>query len=596
MSLSSDVPVAILSLDQEKAFDRVDWSFLRRTLHQMGFGPDFVQWVNLLYCGVQSAVNVNGHLSSFFSLSHGVRQGCPLSPLLYVLYAEVLACNIRANPSISGLVLPGEPEPLPVISQYADDTTMVAVSDQAITAIFTTYSLFEKGSGSRLNLGKCKGLWLGPWKDRQDPPVDLQWSSDKIKVFGLYIGPGVSDEDNWRPHISAVENVLNSWCQRSLSLNGRALIVNSLALSRIWYVASLVHMPDSVLRELNTALFKFFWKGKPDLVSRSTISQHPFLGGFSVVSKQFKVQALISQWVKRYFLSPGPWSTLMSYFHSLFRSSPFEVFSWPFAFAPERLPPFYKALLLAWRSLKGAFCASRASLVIGSFSSLEVYPLSDVSAKSCYLFLLSKHYTSPHCMSKFRPQFGPLYWSSTWQSLSFFPLDRPVIDVAWKIAHGVLYTADRPVSFGYNVPPLCLCGLAPETLQHLFFACPLAQSVLSWLQSLMVNASPLCPPLLCRHVLFGFTPDELHCVPRIFVHILNVCKFYIWRTRNDFRFRDVPPSALDLIASVRARVRFHLPLFFGHFHSVRRRRYFLRQWCARGVIASLQQDCLLIHL
>ena len=121
----------------------------------MGFGSDFVQWVNLLYCGVQSAVNVNGHLSSFFSLFRGVRQGCPLSALLYVLYVEVLACNIRANPSISGLVLPGEPEPLPVISQYADDTTMVAVSDQAITAVFTTYSLFEKGSGSRLNLGKC---------------------------------------------------------------------------------------------------------------------------------------------------------------------------------------------------------------------------------------------------------------------------------------------------------------------------------------------------------------------------------------------------------------------------------------------------------
>lgn len=144
-------------------------------------------------------------------------------------------------------------------------------------------------------------------------------------------------------------------------------------------------------------------------------------------------------------------------------------------------------------------------------------------AKSCYLFLLSKHHTSPHCVSKFRAQFGPLYWSSTWQSLSFFPLDRPVFDVAWKIAHGVLYTADRLVSFGYNVPPLCLCGLASETLPHLFFACPLAQSVLSWLQSLMVTASPPCLSLLCRHVLFCFNPDELHCVPRIFVYILNVC-------------------------------------------------------------------------
>ena len=131
----------------------------------MGFGPSFVHWVDLLYCGVQSAVNVNGHLSSFFPLSRGVRQGCPLSPLLRVLYCEVLACNIRANPSITGLSLPGIPSPLPVISKYADNTNLVVTSDQPIRAVFETYSLFEKGSGSRLNLSKSKGLWLGSWRD-----------------------------------------------------------------------------------------------------------------------------------------------------------------------------------------------------------------------------------------------------------------------------------------------------------------------------------------------------------------------------------------------------------------------------------------------
>ena len=211
---SSDVPVAILSLDQKKAFNRVDWSFLHLTLCHMGFSPEFVQWVDVLYGGVQSAVNVNGYLSSFFSLTCGVRQGCPLSPLLYILYAEVLACNIHANPSISGLAVPGESQPLPVISQYADNTTLVVTSDQAITSCFNTYSLFEKGSRSRLNLDKCRGLWLGPWKDRQHHPVDLPWSSDKIKVLGMYIGQAVTNEDNWRPRISAIKNVLHSWCQR----------------------------------------------------------------------------------------------------------------------------------------------------------------------------------------------------------------------------------------------------------------------------------------------------------------------------------------------------------------------------------------------
>ena len=85
----SNISVAILSLDQEKAFDRVDWQFMHSVLGVMGFGPSFVRWVDLFYTNVQSSVNVNGYLSSFFTLSRGVRQGCPLSPLLYVLVSEI---------------------------------------------------------------------------------------------------------------------------------------------------------------------------------------------------------------------------------------------------------------------------------------------------------------------------------------------------------------------------------------------------------------------------------------------------------------------------------------------------------------------------
>ena len=226
-----DSPVAILSLDQEKAFDRVDWSFMYATLRRMGFGTSFLQWVNLFYTGVQSSVNVNGYLSPFFSLSRGVRQGCPLSPLLYVLVAEVLACNIRANPRIKGLCLPGQSDAISPISQYADDTSLVVCSDDAIRACFNVYDLYERGSGSRLNLSKSKGLWLGPWANRSDPPVGLDWSSTKIKVLGVFLGPGNLDDDNWKPRIEAVENTLLSWRQRILSFQGRALVINALALS-----------------------------------------------------------------------------------------------------------------------------------------------------------------------------------------------------------------------------------------------------------------------------------------------------------------------------------------------------------------------------
>lgn len=593
----SDVPVALLSLDQEKAFDRVDWQFMRATLSAMGFGPSFISWVNLCYTDVLSAVNVNGYLSSFFPLSRGVRQGCPLSPLLYVLVSEVLAVNIRANPRIIGLSLPGVPDPLSPISQYADDTSFVVCSDDSIVAIFETYSLFELGSGAKLNQAKSKGLWLGSWIGRQDPPVPLDWTSVKIKVLGVYLGSGNLEEDNWRPRIVAVENVLASWKHRVLSFRGRALVINALALSRVWYVASLIHVPGWVLSELCRLVFNFFWKGKRELVSRSVVVQPYCSGGFMVVDVKLKVWSLIAQWVRRFASAPSSWCSFFSFWcSSYYDASPLEVFTDPSVFPTRVLPPFYSSLLLAWREVGGSFSDRRASLVFASLSPHHVADVKTMTARSAYLFLLFEHLSEPHCVEKFFPVFGDLYWPATWRGLFLFELDRPVIDLAWKIAHGVLYTADRLVSFGYDVDPHCFCGAVLECPSHLFFSCPLAQSVLSWLQSLMFSFSSSSPSLVCRHALFGFSPAELRTIPRVFVYLLNVCKYFIWLARNDFRFRDIRPGASIVIANVCARVKFHLPLFFKRFKSSRRRRYFHRQWGASGTVGSVVDGVLSLVL
>ena len=94
---------------------------------------------------------------------------------------EVLAANVRANPVIEGIRLPGLSDPLPVLSLYADDTSAVVSSDPAIVAVFETYASFERGTGSKLNLDKCEGLWLGAWRGRDAGPVPIEWTSAKIK-------------------------------------------------------------------------------------------------------------------------------------------------------------------------------------------------------------------------------------------------------------------------------------------------------------------------------------------------------------------------------------------------------------------------------
>ena len=109
-------PVALLSLDQEKAFDQVEWSFMRDTLFKMGYGPSFVSWIYLLYCDVQSAVDVNGHLSSFFSLVGSAKAAPSLCCCMYWLLKFWLLIFAQ-KPRIIGLSLLGSASPLPVISQ-----------------------------------------------------------------------------------------------------------------------------------------------------------------------------------------------------------------------------------------------------------------------------------------------------------------------------------------------------------------------------------------------------------------------------------------------------------------------------------------------
>ena len=81
-------------LDFEKAFDSIEWNFLFKVLNLFNFGPDFKNWVQTFYCNIISCVTNNGFASDFFNLERGVRQGCPLSGMLFVLGIEILALAI----------------------------------------------------------------------------------------------------------------------------------------------------------------------------------------------------------------------------------------------------------------------------------------------------------------------------------------------------------------------------------------------------------------------------------------------------------------------------------------------------------------------
>ena len=160
----------------------MDWGFLHRILIKFNFGPDFLAWIKLFYQDIESAVVINSWTSSFFRPSRGVRQGCPLSLLLYVISIEVLAVAIRTSSRFVGVPLPNSLEEYRC-SGYVDDTTVAACTDASIVETFSIYGHYERASGACLNRGKSKGMWAG-----RLAPIHLTVSSG-LKIFPFSVRP-----------------------------------------------------------------------------------------------------------------------------------------------------------------------------------------------------------------------------------------------------------------------------------------------------------------------------------------------------------------------------------------------------------------------
>ena len=139
-----NIPGLLLFLDFEKAFDTIEWPFIIKTLQYFGFGPSIVNWVKCFYSNIESCWT-----SSFFKIERGVRQGCPLSPYLFVLSVEILAKALKRNRNVKGIYV-GQEEIK--ISQYADDTTLILNGSQAsLSAALNTLDDFGEISGLKLN-------------------------------------------------------------------------------------------------------------------------------------------------------------------------------------------------------------------------------------------------------------------------------------------------------------------------------------------------------------------------------------------------------------------------------------------------------------
>ncbi len=190
--IEDDTEAALISLDQSKAFDRVDHRFLATVLETAGFKPEFRRWISMMYHNPQAVVQVNGRRSTVFAVERSVRQGCPLSPLLYVLALEPLLRRLRdrtANPALRGVPFAG---PLTArVSAFADDITVFVSRRLDIKAVKKAVSEYERIAGAKVNFDKSEGLRLGAWRGSNTLPGPFRWSDGPVRILGVWFGPGL---------------------------------------------------------------------------------------------------------------------------------------------------------------------------------------------------------------------------------------------------------------------------------------------------------------------------------------------------------------------------------------------------------------------
>ena len=140
----------LLLVDFEKAFDSLEWSFIERALNFFNFGESLRKWVKVLYTDIMSTILYNGHLSTFFPIERGVRQGDSLSPYLFLICVELLADEIKANTNVKGIKTKDTEF---LIGQYADDTVFTRDgSESSLQHCLNTLELYAECSGLKVNI------------------------------------------------------------------------------------------------------------------------------------------------------------------------------------------------------------------------------------------------------------------------------------------------------------------------------------------------------------------------------------------------------------------------------------------------------------
>ena len=283
-----DKPGILLVLDFQKAFDTISKNFMSTAFKRFGFGPDLQQWVKVLFANTKSSIIYNGWISESFELKCGIRQGCPFSPLAFIIGVELLAIRFQEDKDIKGLEI--ETEKILKVLMYADDITVFLKDNNNVRLILNIIDEFTIISGLKLNKNKSEAMGIGTNKNLRN--LDTSKCVNEIKILGIHYSNSLcasENEKNWTKRIEQIKKLTITWEKRNLGIIGKICIAKTLLIPQLVYVVQAICLPEKILKEINTILYRFLWRKKDcnrrafEKVKRSVINSEIDMGGLKMI-------------------------------------------------------------------------------------------------------------------------------------------------------------------------------------------------------------------------------------------------------------------------------------------------------------------------
>lgn len=293
-------------IDFAKAFDSINWEFLIHVMHTRGFPCKWIRWIQILLQTSTSRVIINGEESEYFSHKRGLRQGDPLSPMLFLIAVDVLQRMIIQVNETLDRPLSAKLEKSILAFQYANDTAVIARADlPTMITLKLVLRLFSKISGLQINFDKSSFYPLNLDQNETlmvKAVMRCAQTQLPISYLGMPLTIRKPRKQDFIPLLDKIQARTEGWCGKFLSKGGRVQLINSVLSSMPIYLMTCFELPKWVVKRIEALCRNFLW-GKSQvqgrgisLISWEVVSLPKSCGGLGVANLELRNKSLLLRW------------------------------------------------------------------------------------------------------------------------------------------------------------------------------------------------------------------------------------------------------------------------------------------------------------